>query len=139
VSAPYEGEDAGSVGDVSTGGTWTGGSVRPEEETTEPSVFTPYEKPPEVVKRVEPNYPVLAVRSGIEGTVTVKVLVSKAGKVRKAIVEAGTAEILNDAAVEAALKWIFTPALMNKGPVAVWVFIPFRFRIASMATSDIHR
>jgi len=40
------------------------------------------------------------------------------------------AEIFNEPAVEAAKQWLFTPAYMNNGPVAVWVSIPFRFKLA---------
>ena len=52
------------------------------------------------------------------------------GRVREAAVEYSQAECLNDAALEAARGYIFTPAYMNNGPVAVWVSIPFRFKLA---------
>ncbi len=109
--------------------TWMGGNTPQWEDIPEPTVFIPFEQAPVVVKRVEANYPPLAVRSGVEGTVTVRVFVSKSGRIRKAIVAASSAEILDDAAVKAASQWVFTPALMNKNPVAVWVSIPFRFRL----------
>jgi len=31
--------------------------------------------------------------------------------------------LFNQPAVEAAMKWKFTPAIMNNGPVSVWVSI----------------
>jgi outer membrane biosynthesis protein TonB len=31
--------------------------------------------------------------------------------------------------LEAAQRWTFRPGLMNNRPVAVWVSIPFRFRL----------
>jgi len=39
------------------------------------------------------------------------------------------AELFNQPAIDAAMKWKFTPAIMNNGPVAVWVSIPFKFRL----------
>mgnify|MGYP001093111118 CR=1 FL=1 len=30
---------------------------------------------------------------------------------------------------DAAKQWVFTPAMMNAGPVAVWVAMPFRFAL----------
>ena len=38
-------------------------------------------------------------------------------------------ELFNDEAIEAAMKWLFIPAVMNKGTVAVWATVPFRFRL----------
>jgi TonB family protein len=65
----------------------------------------------------------------IEGKVVVRLLVGKDGTVRQAVVEHSTAEILNDAALDAARLFRFTPAIMNNGPVTVWVLFPFTFRL----------
>ena len=94
-----------------------------------PPDFVPYEKEPTVVKRVEPKYPDLALRAGLEGNVFVKVWVDKEGKVRKVVLLKSDAPIFEDAAIGAAKQWVFTPAVMQKGPVSVWVSIPFRFRL----------
>ena len=69
------------------------------------------------------------MRAGLKGTVYVKILVDKDGKPKKAVVIKSTTEIFNDAAVEAAMQFIFTPAVMNNGPVKVWVAIPFKFKL----------
>jgi outer membrane biosynthesis protein TonB len=37
--------------------------------------------------------------------------------------------LFNEVAVAAAMQWVFTPAVMNNGPVAVWVSIPFKFKL----------
>jgi len=37
--------------------------------------------------------------------------------------------LLNDVALAAARRWVFTPALSNGKPVAVWTAIPFHFRL----------
>ena len=99
------------------------------DDDAAPPDFVPYEKEPTVVKRIEPKYPDLALRAGLEGTVYVKVWVDKEGKVRKVVLLKSDAPIFEDAAIAAAKQWVFTPAVMQKGPVSVWVSIPFKFRL----------
>jgi protein TonB len=79
--------------------------------------------------RATPIYPDLAIKAGIEGKVVVRLLVGKDGTVRQAVVEHSTAEILNDAALDAARLFRFTPAIMSNGPVTLWVLFPFTFRL----------
>ncbi len=97
--------------------------------------FIPYEKGPEIVKKAIPKYPEMALRAGLEGTVWVKILVDKDGKPKKAVVMKSTVDIFNDAAVEAAMQFIFTPAVMNNGAVRVWVAMPFKFQLRDAHSS----
>jgi protein TonB len=121
---------------VLTDGEGTGGEIRIEEdvkiENDEPGMndFVPVEKIPQVVAAEKPVYPEIARRSGMEGAVWVKILVDKTGKPRKVVVikESGGG-IFNEEAVKAAWKYQFTPAIMNSGPVQVWVAIKFNFRL----------
>jgi protein TonB len=83
-----------------------------------------------VIKKIEPKYPELAMRAGLEGKVWVKIWVDKEGKPRQVVVMKSDAEIFNEPAVEAAKQFLFTPAYMNNGPVAVWVSVPFKFKLA---------
>jgi periplasmic protein TonB len=91
--------------------------------------FVPVEKPPVPVKEVKPAYPDLAQRAQLEGTVWVKILVDKDGKAKKVAVIKSDNPIFDEPAKEAALQWVFTPAIMNNGPVAVWASVPFRFKL----------
>ncbi len=93
------------------------------------NAFVPVEKMPQVVVSVPPVYPDLAKRAGIEGTVYVKILVSKEGKPIKAVVVKSDSEVFNQPAIDAAMKFVFTPAIQHKAPVMVWVVVPFRFRL----------
>lgn len=102
--------------------------IRIEEEEP-PADYVPYEKAPEPIRQVTPKYPDLATRAGLEGTVWVKIWVDKEGKARRALVMKSDAEIFNQPATEAAMQWVFTPAMMKNGPVSVWVSIPFRFKL----------
>ncbi|MDZ7290866.1 MAG: energy transducer TonB [candidate division KSB1 bacterium] len=100
-----------------------------EEDEGPPPDFVPFEKPPAVIKRVEPTYPELARKAGIEGKVIVKVWIDKKGKVKEVQVLKGAVEILNEAAVAAAKQWEFTPAMMKLGPVDVWSTLTFNFSL----------
>jgi periplasmic protein TonB len=102
--------------------------VRIDDEP--PADFVPVEKEPVVVKKVEPKYPELAMRAGLEGKVWVKIWVDKEGKPKQVIVLKSDAEIFNEPSIEAAKQFVFTPAYMNNGPVAVWVSVPFKFKLS---------
>jgi protein TonB len=93
------------------------------------NAFIPVEKEPQPVKRVVPPYPEIAKRAGVEGKVFVKALVDKEGKVKKAVVIKSDAEIFNQVALDAVYQWVFTPAIMNNGPVTVWVVVPLNFQL----------
>ncbi len=99
------------------------------DEDKEPEDFVPYEQAPEPVTKVNPTYPEIAMRAGMEGTVYVKIWIDKEGKPKKVTVIKSDADIFNEAAIQAAWKWVFTPAMMKNGPVAVNVTVPFKFRL----------
>jgi periplasmic protein TonB len=99
------------------------------EDDGPPPDFVPVEKQPAPIKAPAPIYPEIARRAGVEGTVWVKIWVDKEGKAKKAQIIKSDAELFNQSAIEAAMQWSFTPAVMNNGPVAVWVSIPFKFKL----------
>lgn len=117
-----------------TEGLGEGSGVQIQQDITiddgPPADFVPVEKEPEIVKKVEPKYPELAMRAGLEGKVWVKIWVDKEGKAKQVVVLKSDAEIFNEPAVEAAKQFVFTPAYMNNGPVSVWVSVPFKFKLA---------
>ena len=78
-----------------------------------------------------PFYPQEAKQKKIEGTVWIKLWVDEQGNAKKAIVVKSESELLNQASVDAAMKWKFTPALIKEKPVAVWVTVPFKFKLDS--------
>jgi protein TonB len=100
-----------------------------EEEAPDINTFVAVEKQPQVVVQVPPTYPDLAKRAGVEGTVYVKILVSKEGKALKAVVIKSDSEVFNQPSVDAAMKFVFTPAIQHKSPVMVWVVVPFKFKL----------
>jgi TonB family protein len=132
MNIPTQEELARSVDPGLTGGEDGNGStgiVIPEGINDTPVPFEAVEQIPVLVTRVTPVYPPMAVMAGIEGRVVIKMLVGKDGHVHEAAVEYSQAECLNDAALEAARGYLFTPAYMNNGPVSVWITVPFSFKL----------
>ncbi len=114
----------------------TGAGVQIEIDDPGIDEFIPVEKEPQIVKSITPTYPEIALLAGIEGSVWVKVLVGKDGKTKRVVVLKEIPKgIFADAATAAAKDFVFTPAIMNSGPVAVWVAIPFKFTIRSRSAS----
>jgi len=84
------------------------------------------EELPEAIEKPQPEYPEAARRAGVEGTVLVQALVGTDGRVKDTKVVKSVPG-LDDAAVAAARKWVFKPALSHGEPVEVWVAVPVRF------------
>lgn len=99
----------------------------PEEEEPIVPFFALSDKPVEI-KRVNPVYPELAKKAGIEGTVVVKVLVNTKGDVEKVEI-LKSHPLLDEAAVTAAKQFKFKPGKQRDRFVKVWVSIPFNFRL----------
>jgi TonB family protein len=95
-----------------------------------PPDYVPYDQAPEAINQEQPKYPALALRAGLEGTVWTKLWVDETGRVYQVYVTKSDAQIFEQAALEAARQWRFKPAMSKGKPVAVWVSIPFRFKIA---------
>ena len=122
-----QGTGPGGEGGGTEGGTGLPGDIAIADDESPPADFVAVEKEPAIVKSVEPKYPDMAVRTGLEGKVLVKIWVDREGKPKEVDVIQSDAEIFNEPAIEAAKQFVFTPAYMNDGPVSVWVTITLRF------------
>jgi protein TonB len=132
-------EELGKIADLSAqsiiGGEGGGDSIAIEipleEYLPSQEEFTPYDEAPVPLNEVTYEYPPLAKEAGIEGTVWVKALVDKSGKVRNALIykPSGSSAGFEDVATEAAYKIKYKPAISNDQPVAVWVVYPVRFTL----------
>ena len=100
-----------------------------KKKDQEPSEFVEVERQPTPTKQVQPAYPEAARRAGAEGTVWVSIWIDARGNPKKAKIIKSDAEVFNQAALDAAMQWKFTPAVLKKEPVAVWVAIPFKFKL----------
>lgn len=103
-----------------------------EEEEPDPREFYPIEKEPYVdIKDLQKKvvYPETAKRAGIEGRVSIRVLIAKTGVPKKYIIWQSDSELLNESAAKAVMGSVFTPAIQNNRPVECWVSIPIVFRL----------
>lgn len=86
---------------------------------------------PVVLTRIEPSYPDLARRAGIEGTVELEVSIDASGKVTDVEVARGLPLGLSEAAVDAVRRWTWRPARTASGPVASRKTVRVRFVLKS--------
>jgi|RhiMetdeSRZDD1v2_1073273.scaffolds.fasta_scaffold00217_17 protein TonB len=93
-----------------------------------PDDFVAVEEEPRLLRIEPPQYPQLAREAGVEGTVVVRALVGKDGKVKKTILISGN-PILADAAMACGRTAVFTPAMQQKKPVEVWIQLPIEFTL----------
>lgn len=104
-----------------------GGSAALEEG---PPVFYAYDTAPRVRRRVEPAYPARAREAGHEGTVVVNLNIDERGRIQRAwVAEARAADILVEAALDAAYEFEFEPGTWRGAPVRCTVAIPFQFHL----------
>ena len=90
-------------------------------------------EPPVVRTRVEPAYPDLARRAGVEGTVELEVTIEPSGKVSDVEVVRGLPLGLSEAAAAAVRRWTWKPARGPAGPVAARRTVRIRFVLGSPA------
>jgi protein TonB len=101
----------------------------PPPKTEEVFEFYAVEVKPQVLKTVEPVYPEMAKKAGIEGRVTVKALVDEEGRVTHVDVIQSTNPIFDEPAKRAAMGFLFKPGMQRDRPVKVYMAIPFRFQL----------
>jgi periplasmic protein TonB len=133
-SIPIESEDEDILDDV---------TIEETDVTFEPMDELPPPPPPEedeifeffavsekpvIVNKVEPKYPDLARKAGIEGIVVITVVIGTTGKVEDAKVFKSL-PMLDEAALEAARKCTFKPAKQRDKFVRVKMNIPFHFKL----------
>jgi protein TonB len=114
-----------------------GGNIRVdiplEEYLPQADEFVAVEEMPVGISLPTPVYPPMALKAQIEGSVWVKVLVDKTGNVRDAVVvkPSGANAGFEEAALDAAKKGKWKPAIQNKQPVAVWASYEIKFQLTA--------
>jgi protein TonB len=91
-----------------------------------PNEFVVHDREPKEIYSPKPEYPELPRQANMEGTVVLKVLVDREGRVEEVLLERSS-PMFDDAAITAIRQWRFSPALMGHEPVAAWVTVPVRF------------
>ena len=85
--------------------------------------------PPKIIKQESPKYPSIAVRAEITATVWLQIYVDTDGTVSKAIVLASDVELVNQSAVDASMKWKFSPLMVNEDPNKFIARYPISFQL----------
>ncbi|HET9181127.1 MAG TPA: energy transducer TonB [Candidatus Angelobacter sp.] len=101
----------------------------------QPVVQPPVQKPfpvshlseAQLIHRVEPVYPRMAVLTGIQGEVKLHAIIAKDGSIQSLSVSSGH-PMLAQAALDAVRQWRYRPYILNGQPVEVETFITVNFR-----------
>jgi protein TonB len=103
------------------------------DEIPDAGKFIPFEVPPQPLADFspKPEYPDVAMATGVKGKVVVQCYVDKTGLVKKfQIISAKPPNLgFEEAVSKVIVKWKFTPAIQNGKPIGVWVEFPFNFEL----------
>lgn len=80
------------------------------------------------ISKPSPVYPAIAKAAGAQGPVTVQVLIDEQGRVLSAKATGGH-PLLQQAAVQTAYKWKFTPTMLSGQPVKVTGVVTYNFTL----------
>jgi TonB family protein len=83
-----------------------------------------------IVKKVQPDYPLIAEASRVMGTVVLQATISKTGRVENLRVISGP-PMLQQAALDAVKQWVYKPYMVNGEPVVVMTIIDVNFRLGN--------
>lgn len=83
-----------------------------------------------ITAKPKPSYTREARREGIQGFVTLRVLLSARGKIARVRVTKGLRAGLTENAIRAACRMEFKPAIKGGQPVAQWLTAEYVFRLA---------
>ncbi len=88
-----------------------------------------WEKGPELLRIIQPDYPSLARQAGIEGTVHARVYIDERGRVIRVEIIESTAVVFNESVREALLRSEFSPAETKGVFVQSSVIVPVHFTL----------
>ncbi len=104
------------------------GKVKKIEELTRSEEVLAVNKPPKVIKKINPKYPKRAFDRRIEGLVVLEVKIDKSGKIQDVKV-IKSFSIFDKEAVKAVRQWVYEPMIINGIPRAVVFTVKLRFEI----------
>jgi TonB family protein len=90
----------------------------------------PYSQTYVILKMVEPEYPLYELENGIEGSVTVEILVNEDGYVETASVLSSIGpKSFEDSSLKAIKQFVFQPPIIGDKPTSMWIKFLIKFRI----------
>ena len=84
----------------------------------------------QLVSRIEPRYPFLAVQTRTQGTVVLHAIISREGRIEELEIVSGH-PLLVQAAVDAVRQWRYRPTFLNGEPVEIETSITVTFRLSN--------
>lgn len=102
-------------------------NFRLPRENEEKPIALSAQKPPKLIKKINPKYPSEALKAGVSGKVVLEATTSKEGDVTDAVVIDGH-PLLNPAALDALRQWKYEPYILKgvKKPVKFTVVMNFK-------------
>jgi TonB family protein len=88
----------------------------------------PAEQQTRLVHSVSPDYPEIARQAGVEGDVTLRVVIGKDGAVEDVVPISGE-PVLTRAAMEAVERWRYSPEMVGGRPIGVVTTVTVAFRL----------
>ena len=113
------------VPDGRPGGRGSGGRDSGEDEIL---IIDGSVEPPIAIRRVEPEYPTIAKRAGIQGLVILEGVIGTDGRV-ESLRAVRSIPVLDRAAISAVGQWLYTPARQHGRLVKVYITIRVEFRL----------
>lgn len=86
-------------------------------------------KPPKLLKKVEPVYPEIAIKSFIQGSVVLSATTDINGRVIEIKVIKSDHPILEKSAIDAVTQWIYEPYIVNGKPRPVLFMVTIKFML----------
>ncbi len=83
-----------------------------------------------LIQQPRPIYPPDAKAQGIQGKVTLSVIIAKDGTVREITEATGDSPLLVNAAMDAVRQWVYQPTLLNGQPIEVQTQIDVNFTLS---------
>ena len=91
---------------------------------------------PALLRRVEPNYPDLAVRAHIQGVVILEAVVDEAGQVAEVTLLRSVHPIIDREAIAALRQWRYSPLQLNGIPVKFALTVTLSFYLQESTSSE---
>jgi periplasmic protein TonB len=126
ISGPGAGNGRGTGNGQGPG---TSSSTGADILSDHPVTLTPDIRQPVLIRKVEPPYPVIAMRSRIQGVVILQAVITKKGTVQDVALLRSAHALLDEAAIAAVKQWIYEPALLNNKPISVYFRVTVEFRL----------
>ena len=98
-------------------------------DTSKPIDFFMVDQKPEVIKRVVPEYPLIARKTEVEGVVVVTVIIDELGDIIDCKIFKTPDPVLNRSSIDAAYQCKFIPGKFRGKTVKVRMNIPFMYRL----------